>query len=210
MRVADCCGLRTAVPLAVALFVTACSSAAGREALEPRALAVLFEGGSADYEPAKTPADLAARSEIVVEGSVSTVTRGRVWGTSADNAGSSVSVVLNVDVTRILVGNLPARSDGTVYVELQSHGNVPASAYAAALPADTRGVFYLVTAPLSGADIVEPGAGRPVGQPLYEVTTPQGMVLGDDAVTQQLGEGRAPEGSDLRDFLPASERFPDK
>jgi hypothetical protein len=82
-------------------------------------------------------------------------------------------------------GELPKGSDGVVSIELPSPGSKPAEAYADALPEDLWGVFYVVEAAGDPSEILDPAEGRPDGQPLFEVTTPQGLLVEGDAMVAQ-------------------------
>ncbi|WP_108492351.1 hypothetical protein [Promicromonospora sp. AC04] len=168
----------------------------------------MFAGYSQDYEPVATPAELASQSTLVVEGEISTVTDGRTWGSATDDPGANQSVVLNVAISEIHVGSAPEGSGDTVYVEVPSPGNVAFDAYASALPDGLTGVFYLIPAAMDTTDILDPDAGRPAGQPLFQMASPQGLVLGSSDGVLQLIEGDEYPEADLRDFIPESERFP--
>lgn len=210
---------------AVALLVPACASsdsssdrgAAPSSEADSRgdvaAFVELFTGYSADYEPAKSPRELAEWSELVVAGRMVSVIEGRVFGTARGAPGAGSTVVLEVEVSSVEKGELPAGSNGRVYVEFDSSYRRPAADYNRVTPKDVDVLLYLVRAPLTGSanePIQDEDAGRPDGQPLWWITTPQGFLIEDDArnVTQ-VREFHNYSGVALEQFFPASERFPE-
>jgi hypothetical protein len=123
-----------------------------------------------DYEPADTPAALAAESDAVVTGTIVALRPGQsyaaLWKTS----------VLEVRVDQVLAGDSAVVADGSVYVEVPTFDRAPCPA---TVP-KAYGVFFLndrTTEPYSGA-ILDEGAGRPAGARL---TAPfvQGFLIED-------------------------------
>ncbi|GAA4624389.1 hypothetical protein [Cellulomonas oligotrophica] len=193
----------------VALVLASCASTS-TTAADPDVFVGMFAGSTADYDPVDSREVLAEMSDLVVEGTVTAVTDGRLWGRGEDDPAANRSVVLNVTVTDVHVGTLPDGADGVVYVELPSPGGVGAQVYEEHLPADLAGVFYLVPAGEPGeiTPIQDSTAGRPEGQPLFQTTNPQGIVLDTGTQARQLVEGTPFGEADLTEFLPDAERFP--
>jgi hypothetical protein len=184
---------------------TADQPAAGSAA----AFADLFVGYSADYDGVETPDALAAESTLVVRGRIARVDEGRILGRSATAPGAGSTVVVVVDVDRVLRGALPGGSKGKVYVELPAPLGRTAAEYDRAAPRQAATALYLDPA-LTAAHtpIVDPLAGRPAGQPLYQPVSPQGFVIeADDGVVQVI-EHTEFAGTTLQRFVPGASRFP--
>jgi len=160
-----------------------------------------FGGRTVDYDPYDSPQDLAAVSQVVVEGTVVGVREGRTI-TGVD---SVVLVLLPGDVVK---GELALGNDGNVYLELYAAGSSDPLHYAKAVPSGAKVVAYMVPAgdgaPEGGTDVVvdDPKAGRPEGQALFLPYGPQGLVMqveGHDVVWPLLG-AHAP--GNIADTLP--------
>ncbi|TQL03964.1 hypothetical protein [Cellulomonas sp. SLBN-39] len=194
----------------VALVLASCAAASTTTAADPDAFVGMLAGSTADHDPVGSPEALAEMSDLVVAGTISAVTGGRLWGRGEDDPAANRSIVLNVTVTDVHVGTLPDGADGVVYVELPSPGGVEAQVYEEHLPADLAGVFFLVPAgePGETTPIQDSTAGRPEGQPLFRTTNPQGIVLGVGDQARRLLEGTQLGEADLTQFLPDAERFP--
>ncbi|MEV5053006.1 hypothetical protein [Arthrobacter sp. LAR12-1-1.1] len=145
-----------------------------------------------DYEPFRSPAALAAASQVIVRGAVVGVRKGRV-GTGIH----SIVLILRADTA--IKGGLPQGSDGNVYLELNGARSSDPLYFLKAFPKGAAAVAYMVPAgdgtPREGTDVTveNPMAGRPDGQALF-MAPPQGLVLqaGDhDVVWPLIGE-RAP------------------
>jgi hypothetical protein len=197
----------TCAAVAAALTLAGCgNSTATASATE---FARNFAGYSADYELAESPAALATRATVVVQGHIARINKGRIQGTSAADPGSAPQLVMAVSVKRVLRGTLSADAGGVVYVELPAPAGVRAAVVDRSAPKASDAMLYLVRAP-SATDlpIVDPDAGRPVGQVLYQPVSPQGFVVaaGPDVV-QILNFARF-AGADIADFAPDAIRFP--
>lgn len=194
----------------VVVLVLASCAAASVTAADPDAFGGMLAGATADHDPVGSPEVLAEMSDLVVAGTITAVTDGRLWGRGEDDPAANRSIVLNVSVTDVHVGTLPVGADGVVYVELPSPGGVEAQVYEEHLPADLAGVFFLVPAgePGESTPIQDGTAGRPVGQPLFQTTNPQGIVLDTGDQARRLVEGTLLGEADLTRFLPDAERFP--
>ncbi|MDQ0820375.1 hypothetical protein QFZ79_002667 [Arthrobacter sp. V4I6] len=149
-----------------------------------------FGGVSSDYNPFHSPEEIAAASQVIVQGTVEGVREGRT-GTGID------SIVMIVNIQGVVQGELPRGNDGNVYLELPGSGSSDPLYYAKALPEGAAVVAYMVPAwdgtPSEGTDatIENPNAGRPDGQALFLPAGPQGLVLqvGDqDVVWPLIGE----------------------
>jgi hypothetical protein len=169
----------------------------------------LFAGYGADYNPAATPAALAAKSTLVVRGRINRVDQGRILGRSATDPGAAGTVVLVVTVDRVLHGGRPAGSDGMVYVELPAPMGRTAAEYDRVVPRGAATVLYLGPAmTLAHTPIVDPAAGRPAGQALYQPINPQGVLIeAADRVVQVLEHAEF-AGTTLQRFVPGAARFP--
>jgi hypothetical protein len=171
--------------------------------------AALFGSYSADFDHLSTPAELTARSALVVQGKIARFDRGRTFGTSSADPVARRTVVMVLSVDRVLHGTLPVASRGSVYVELPAPGGLPLDAFQRTAPRSSDAVLYLRTA-ATRADtaLVDPDAGRPAGQPLYQPANPQGFVIEAGGKVVQILEFTEFTGARLRDFVPAAPRFP--
>jgi hypothetical protein len=210
--------LALALVAAAGLFLTVrAGDGSGRGAAPPApgqsdaltAFVGLFAGVAADYVHVRTPAELAAQSDLVVRGRIARIARGRIFGSSATDPVARRSIVVVFSVERTLAGTLPADSRGRVYVELPASGSPSQADLDRATPTTADAVLYLrPAATASDTAVVNPSAGRPTGQPLYQPASPQGFVIdAGDAVVQIL-EHTEFHDADLRDFAPGAARFP--
>jgi len=190
--------------------LTGCGSGNDSAPGDLDAFVKLFTGYAADYEPARSPQQLAEWSDLVVLGRIHSVTDGRIHG---DGVSRSTTVVVAVDVREVKKGALPPRSENRVYVEMESSYQRPASAYDKVAPRDVDALLFLTPAPATGVPggqrIENPDAGRPNGQPLWQVTTPQGFLVG--SATQGVFQVREFENypsASLEEFFPEADRFP--
>jgi hypothetical protein len=168
-----------------------------------------FAGGTADYDPARSPKQLASWSEVVVQGHIREVVPGRSWASSADDPGRADTITVVVAVEEILDGAMPPGSDGNLYLELPSPGGVEAAVYDDAAPKEEVVVAYATLLPDDRPEpVLDPAAGRPAGQRLATLTTPQGLVLATDAADGPVVDFADAEGVDLCDYLPNALKFP--
>ncbi|WP_162907921.1 hypothetical protein [Allorhizocola rhizosphaerae] len=171
--------------------------------------ASLFKGYGADYTHVDTPAALADESALVVEGRIGKIEKGRTIGAAVDEPGASPTVVVAVTVTRTHRGALPAQAEGKVYVELSAPRGLNIGRYERAAPKHSTVLFYLAPAPPAiDFPVVDPDAGRPAGQPLYQPVSPQGFLIEDNRKVLQILMFTEFEGASLGDFTPDSPRFP--
>lgn len=169
----------------------------------------LFEGFSADYEPANSPKQLAEWSELVVSGTIEKVSDGRVY--NADDMGGAPTISIQVKVTDIRKGTLPDGADGRVHVEFYATYGRKAAEYDRVAPRDVEVLLYLNRSPVAGTKphrIQDPGRGRPSGQPLWRLTTPQGFLMKSDEGVMAVQEFRDYGGTSIESFFPAEEQFP--
>jgi hypothetical protein len=173
------------------------------------AFANLFKGYGADYTHVETPAALADESALVVEGRIDKIEKGRTIGAAVDALGASPTVVVAVNVTRTHHGALPDRAGGKVYVELSAPRGMDIGRYERAAPKQSTVLFYLAPAPpATDFPVVDPDAGRPAGQPLYQPASPQGFLIAGDKKVLQILMYTEFNGASLGDFTPGSPRFP--
>jgi hypothetical protein len=160
-----------------------------------------FGRNTYDYEPFHSPAALAAASQVIAQGTVEGVREGRT--------GKGLhSVVLILDISRVVEGELSRGNDGNVYLELHGAGSSDPLYFSKAFPKGAKVVAYMVPAgggtSRAGTDVTvdNPRAGRPDGQALYLPAAPQGLVLqaGDQDVVWPLIGERAP--GKITDTLP--------
>ncbi|POH66061.1 MULTISPECIES: hypothetical protein [Cryobacterium] len=132
-----------------------------------------FGSLTADYDPFNSPQELAAASQVIVEGTVVGLQKGRTTMVFD-------SVVLVLLPNDVVTGELAAGNDGNVYVELNGAGSPDPLYYAKALPSGAKVVAYMVPAGdgtlEEGNDVAidNPKAGRPEGQALFLANGPQG------------------------------------
>ncbi len=168
-----------------------------------------FVGTDFDYDPLRSPAELAKQSRLVVVGTIERVQEGRVETIPQNKSIPGVStIVLVLRSVTAVAGEVDEGTDGFVYVELPNPGGRGTDAYRNGLRAGSSVVAYLVPAsdgaPAEGVDvgIADPKAGRPDGQALYAPSGPQAIVLkyeNNPLVWVLIGEER--EGQ-LEDTLP--------
>ncbi|CAI3797281.1 hypothetical protein [Pseudarthrobacter sp. MM222] len=144
-----------------------------------------FRGPVYDYNPSRSPDELAQHSRLIVSGTISAVRAGRTTvypASSAENSGPTSIVLVITDVTAVR-GQLQERNDGNVYLELRGTQHPDPASYSRALPAGAGVVAYLVPASDGEPDartdvsIANPAAGRPAGQALYLPAGPQGLAI---------------------------------
>lgn len=182
--------LATAAGLVLGAVLLAGCAAASAPASEPEAsyreddTLGSFYGLSYDYDPVRSPDELAKLSDLVISGSVTGVREGRTTTfPKNDTIKGSTSIVLAVKSTQAVRGELPSGNDGNIYIELSNPGQKDPAAYDKAFPVGSSVVAYLVPAgdgqPREGVDVAieNPEAGRPDGQSLYLPANPQGLSL---------------------------------
>jgi hypothetical protein len=165
--------------------------------------------GTVDGSPVRSPRELAAASDLVVEGMLVGVGPGPGIGPPSR---AITTAVWTIAVDEVLHGSLP---DGVrrVYVELLALGG-PRSIEDArhALGSGARVLAYLVSTPIRGTDLpaVEPDAGRPRGERLWTVTGLEGFVLADERgrVAQPLVASQVTE-EPLEEHRPDRAAWPD-
>jgi hypothetical protein len=130
-------------------------------------------------------------SSVVVTGTVAGIREGR---TDANALGS---IVMVVDIERVVQGAVPKGNDGRAYVELPAMGHPHPSDYVKALPDGAVVVAYLLPAPNS-----HPPAGLPDGQASFVPAGQQGFALkvGDHDIVWPLTGAREP--GDIAETLP--------
>jgi hypothetical protein len=124
-----------------------------------------------DYQPADTPAALAAEADAVVTGTIVALRPGQSYGTAPDDWTTSV---LEVRVDQVLAGDSAVVAAGSVYIEVPTIERAPCPA---TVP-NAHGVFFLHTSEPYSGTILHESAGRPAGARL---TAPfvQGFLIED-------------------------------
>jgi hypothetical protein len=161
-----------------------------------------LRGPTYDYDPSRSPEELAQLSELVVSGTISAVREGRTMVYPANSAGAQgpTTIVLAITGVTAISGRQQEGHDGNVYLELQASRHPGPVDYSRALPAGARVVAYLVPAsdgaPVGRTDVAvaNPAAGRPAGQALYLPAGPQGLAIqvAEDNVVWPLIGAQAP------------------
>ncbi len=178
-------------------------------------VAVLAEG-EADYEPAKNPADLAGRADLVVEGRISQFAPGPIYGSSMEDPEAIGSVVMQVEIASVLadnrLGSGTAETPEVAYVQIYSGDP---DAYARLAPPKSPALLYLTVLPepekiTPGEPVTNANAGRPASEPLVAPTTPQGFVLETTDGVVQPQEAREAPGATLDDYAPSAVTFPEE
>jgi hypothetical protein len=136
----------------------------------------MLRGYGSDYEPARIPAELADRSEVVALGRLTQIREGSVLGTSRADPGRRENLTFVFAIEQRYRGNLPG---GTAYVEVPKPGFDPAATFDARAPRGARALLFLSRASGATADepVIPAPAPRPVGARLWWFTTPQGLLM---------------------------------
>ena len=95
-----------------------CTSSTTAATLEP------FRGPVYDYDPSRSPDELARQSRLVVSGTIAAVREGRttVYPASAAGIEGPTSIVLVITDVTAVRGQQQEDNDGNAYVELQAPG----------------------------------------------------------------------------------------
>ncbi|MDQ0821264.1 hypothetical protein QFZ79_003638 [Arthrobacter sp. V4I6] len=184
---------RAAGAAASALLLVACGAGqpTGADDRKPCVVATTgetpepFQGPIYDYDPRRSPDELAQLSQLVVSGTISAVREGRtmVYPANAPGIEGPTTIVLVITDVTAVSGQQQAGNDGSVYLELQGAKLPDPVNYSRALPAGARVAAYLVPAGEGTPDertdvaIANPAAGRPAGQALYLPAGPQGLAI---------------------------------
>lgn len=172
------------------------------------AFAHLFGGRVYSYPQAKSPRELGDRSGLIVFGRIVGVVDGPLHGRSAAPLEARPTITLHVSVSRVEKGSLPEGSEQKIYVELL-RGARSTQEYAQAAPRQADARLFLTAVPRSDADPIEqPERGRPKGQPLWGLTTPQGLFIDAGGSVVQIDDVRQYEGASLDLFRPSANSFP--
>jgi hypothetical protein len=146
-----------------------------------------------DYEPAATPAVLAARVDAVVRGTIVGVEPGQSYAPTPESDAVIATSVIEVAVSQVLVGNRSLVFSGSVYIEVphpayvgtgtSGEGEGPVvpfdhAAFAATVPIGVEGAFFLEdrTAEPYWDTIINEGAGRPAGAKITQAFV-QGFLI---------------------------------
>lgn len=213
-----------ALGLAAALVLLPSGDGGGGTQAETPPLAALLGGGVPDYDPARSPADVASKlaeypnldGQLVAKGTIESFDAGRIYEFADPD--SQPTIVMRLDVDQVLQGELPAGSEGSVFVEFDGtvveETDELVSSLEKGLPRGTPVLAYLAQLAPSGVypdvKITNEGAGVPAGQPIFEVFTPQGLYLEDPAsgtITQPQESTEFPDAN-LEDLEPSAEEFP--
>ena len=198
--------MTTAAAGLAVLTMTACG--AGDPPAPERSLNAVYAlvaSTGIDYEPQRTTRGLAARSALVVEGTVAGVSEGRSIGDPELDLPPRSTVLLRVSVQETHKGT----RQQAVLVELPSEGSTAAD-FAAVLPSDLRVLVYAVPArgPNPGEQVVTVSPEWRAAARVWQPTSPQGLVVSDGtAVLTPLNDLRFP-GTTLAAFRPAAGPYP--
>jgi hypothetical protein len=189
-------GLLAVGAIAIALpSVTAAPTVVAAPSFDMDALPSATGGGTSDFVIFSSTAELAAASALIVQGTVREVIEATISPEITDPWGSARTIVLVLDVTSVLKGNLDRRSDGTVQLVLPGyHANPDDTSLAewnALFPAGTEVVAYpeRAWAHSWGFGNVPPADVDPTEEPMYLQWHPQGFAVhipGSDEVAWPL------------------------
>lgn len=112
-----------------------------------------------DYEPADTPAALAAEADAVVTGTIVALRPGQSYAPAPNGGPDTTTSVLEVKVDQVVAGDSAVVADGSVYVEVPTFEHPPCPA---TFPR-AYGVFFVDdrTNESYSDTILDKGAGRP-------------------------------------------------
>lgn len=175
---------------------------------DPMAFSKLFSSHAADYEVMKAPADLRAHSDLVLSGEIIGLTDGRRLLVDDNEDLTEATIVVQVKPDDIISGSLPEGYDGSIYVELMT-GHQSVEDYAEVYPRNAQVALYLERSRPGDPTLEDASAGRPDGQPIWQPVSPQGFIIAADAGSVVVLE-QTFFSEPLSQFLPPSERFPDK
>lgn len=98
-----------------------------------------------DYEPHKSPRELAERAELTVVGEVISVDEGRVFGIGPTREAEPVflNVAITVKVDRVLAGNEALVQKGLVFVEIARTKAISINSLRNATPTKQRVILFL-------------------------------------------------------------------
>lgn len=175
-----------------------------------------YAGVIGKYVAAQGPAQLMKNSTVVIRGTTGTPHEGRIWGQSREDWGASTTLIVPVTIDMVESGELAPTVSDTLYLEMEApaeqQGYGLREQFAQSMT-DREGVFFLRRAPERssvGIEIVNPDAGRPAGQPIYQSSAPEGILIterdGDGVWSVENGTS-FPESS-LEDFGPEQTEFP--
>ena len=208
---ARCLALAAMVTMATAACASAPPQTQIQDAPGPTTVDALaaFGGLESDYEPYASTDAMAKYATLIVLGTVERVQAGRTFyvPASPDLPGDDRIVLVLTDV-HAQEGGAPVGPDEKIYVELAQPSSSDPAANEKAFPEGSTVVAYLVAAGEGGIDanidvaIKNPAGGRPAGQPLFQPSGPQGLVLqtSDGDVVWPL-TGATAEG-EITDALP--------
>lgn len=102
-------------------------------------------GKGVDYEPSKSPRELAERASLTVVGEVISVDDGRVFGVGPTREAEPVflNVAITVKVDRVLAGNAVLVQKGVVFVEIARTKALSIESFRLATPPKQRVILFL-------------------------------------------------------------------
>jgi hypothetical protein len=112
-----------------------------------------------EYDPADTPAALAAEADAVVTGTIVALRPGQSYAPAPNSSPDWTTSVLEVRGDQVLAGNAAVVADGSVYMEVPTLDRAPCPA---TVP-EAYGVFFVHTSEPYSETILDEGAGRPAG-----------------------------------------------
>jgi hypothetical protein len=211
--------IAAAFALSLVLGVTGCSNQSDtanalhseetRMNLSASSLDILgmYKGTSVDVNLVADPDLLTGQAKAVIEGEISSFSRGREWQFGGPDNASSYSTVMEVIVTKVYKGTglMPGAK---VYVEHFLALDVTIESLNSTLVGFKCGLFLIPAAADGYAALVDSHAGRPLGEPLW-VSGAQTFVVQDktnqQVVWPQLDEVRQ---GDLNDAMPGGSLTP--
>ncbi|MBN8867758.1 MAG: hypothetical protein J0H98_09400 [Solirubrobacterales bacterium] len=171
-------------------------------------------GSSVDYDPVSGPAELSKLpgTNLVVAGIAQKPQKGRVWADGPDDKyGALTTTVVPIAVEVVEQGSLPDNSDGMVYMEIQL---APGTEPEFDSIDGRKGIFYLNRlpddlGPSNGIYPIDAENGRPKGQPMFQASHPQGVLIeGAEGGVWSVESAEGYPEATLEDFLPSEGEFP--
>ena len=190
--------------------LTACGVNHG-EGIEETPVMEPTTGVHGDYTPARGPRDMSDRSSAVVRGTTGQPHDGRIWGASPEDPGAITSIVVPIEVRSVEAASIAMKEGQTVHLELFSSAGPARESIMEGL-AEREGLFYLRRMPdrmSPYTEIVDPKAGRPDGEPIYQPASPEGVLITSQDGVWSVDTGESFPSASLADFYPDEQTFPE-
>jgi len=178
MMVLTGCASASPVPATVVAASTPPATKFETESPESAAIAEIFSGLLVDYDTLESTRSIEAISDVVITGKVDDVHSGPVFGRPDDDFGDITTVVITISDVTVVSGELPAGTDGNVYLNVLAPNGADRSNFLEAVPRGTELALYALQYQGDGGmGVIKEADGRPEGQPLYISAHPQGLAI---------------------------------